>query len=54
METEGYKQIYMLGSKAVFGGRELFFKDHGNYEIKDYDYFVENGDIPEDYYVRCV
>ena len=51
LETEGYKQIYMLGSKAVFGGREMYFKDHGNYEIKDYDYFVENGDIPEDYYV---
>ena len=29
----------------------MYFTDHGNYDIIDYQYAVENGWIPEDYYV---
>ncbi len=51
LEEEGYRQIFLLGSKAVFGGRELYFTDHGSFEIEDYTRAVEEGLIPEDYYV---
>ncbi|WP_051207544.1 sulfatase-like hydrolase/transferase [Butyrivibrio sp. AE3006] len=51
LDDHGYNQVYMIGSPAIFGGRDLFFKDHGNFEIKDYYYMQDNGIIPEDYYV---
>ncbi len=51
LAENGYRQALLLGSKAVFGGRELYFKEHGSYEIWDYNWAVETGRIPEDYYV---
>ena len=51
LESQGYSQTLLIGSDAVFGGRELYFTEHGNYEMMDYKYAAENGLIPEDYYV---
>lgn len=50
LEKEGYKQYLCIGSHASFGGRKLYFTEHGGYEIYDYDYAVAQGKIPEDYY----
>lgn len=47
----GYAQTLLIGSEAVFGGRRLYFKEHGNYEIMDYDYARKNKLIPKDYKV---
>ena len=49
LEQEGYSQTLMIGSDAVFGGRELYYTEHGNYDILDYEYAKEVGWIPEDY-----
>ena len=35
----------------MFGGRELYFTEHGHYEIMDYDYARKNKLIPKDYKV---
>lgn len=51
LEEAGYTQTFFIGSDATFGGRELYLKEHGNYEMKDYYYAIEQGRIPEDYYV---
>ena len=51
LEDQGYKQVFMLGSDANFGGRKLFFTGHGDYEIDDYNWAIEKGLIPSDYYV---
>lgn len=51
LEQEGYSQTLMIGSDATFGGRKLYFKDHGDYDIIDYNYAVETGMIPSDYRV---
>ena len=51
LENNGYVNEFMCGSKADFGGTSNFYKQHGNYIIRDYDSFVENGEIPEDYFV---
>ena len=51
LEEEGYRQELLLGSKAGFGGRSDFFRSHGNYEIRDYNYALNNGWIPEGYKV---
>lgn len=51
LESQGYSQTLLIGSDAAFGGRELYFTEHGNYEMMDYKYAVQNGLIPEDYHV---
>ena len=49
LQKEGYSQTLLIGSEATFGGRKLYFTDHGQYDIMDYDYAHDNGLIPEDY-----
>ena len=51
LKEEGYHNVFMLGSNATFGGRRLYFTQHGNYEINDYNWAIEQGLIPQDYYV---
>ena len=51
LADEGYRQVFVLGSDAEFGGRELYFTDHGGYEMRDYKYAQETGVIPEGYHV---
>ena len=51
LEKAGYNQMLMVGSKASFAKRKDYFEQHGNYEIFDYYTAIEEGKIPEDYYV---
>lgn len=51
LEENGYRNVFMSGSSAGFGGTNNWFTQHGNYEICDYDWAVAEGKIPEDYYV---
>ena len=51
LEEEGYRQTLLIGSEGEFGGRKLYFNEHGNYTVKDYNYCSENGLIPEGYRV---
>lgn len=47
----GYKNYLMMGSQAIFASRDKYFKNHGNYEIFDYTYAINNELIPKDYLV---
>lgn len=49
LEEAGYSQTLMIGSDAIFGGRKLYFTEHGNYNIEDYNYAIETGMLPADY-----
>lgn len=51
LESQNYNQAFLLGSNAKFGGRDTYFKDHGNYEILDYIYAKKTGKIDKDYLV---
>lgn len=51
LKDEGYNQVFMCGSDATFGGRKLYFTEHGDYTIYDYNYARENGWIPSSYKV---
>lgn len=51
LDREGYTQEFLCGSDAAFGGRKLYFQQHGNYDIFDLYTAREKGYIPEDYYV---
>lgn len=47
----GYNNYLMMGSQAIFASRDKYFKNHGNYEIFDYTYAINNELIPKDYLV---
>ncbi len=51
LKNEGYNQCLMIGSEAVFGGRSSYYKQHGDYEICDYNWAIEKGKIDPDYMV---
>ncbi len=51
LEEQGYRQVLLLGSNAVFHGREVYFTEHGNYEILDTDALKKANRLPEDYEV---
>ena len=51
LEEKGYRQEFLCGSDASFGGRRNYFEQHGNYEIFDLFTAREEGYIAEDYYV---
>ena len=51
LEDAGYSQTLMIGSDAEFGGRKLFYEKHGDYNIIDYKYALENNMIPYGYNV---
>ena len=50
LEREGYTNEIIMGSDASFGGRNMLFKQHGNYKVFDYYYAIENGYLQEDYF----
>ena len=49
LEEEGYHNIFCIGTDAAFSNRDVYFSDHGNYDIWDFEYSIRNGEIPEDY-----
>lgn len=49
LEEEGYEQVLMVGSAASFGGRENYFKQHGDYDIWDFYTALDEVKIPWDY-----
>jgi len=51
LDGEGYSNNLLIGSLAGFGGRDLYFSQHGNYNIWDYDYALSTGLIPEGHFV---
>ena len=51
LEKEGYNQTLLIGSDASFSGRDKYYLQHGDYELRDYNYAKEVGWIPEDYKV---
>lgn len=51
LAREGYRQEFLCGSDGAYGGRALYFTQHGNYEIHDLFAAREKGEIPSDYYV---
>ena len=47
---QGYRQEFLCGSDATFGGRRLYFEQHGGYDIYDLFTARAQGRVPEDYY----
>ena len=41
LKEQGYSQTLLIGSKAEFGGRKVYFSEHGDYFLDDYDYAIQ-------------
>ena len=52
LEKQGYAQELLLGSVGYFGGRKLYFQNHGKYEIKDYSYWKKQHKFDSSYWVN--
>ncbi len=52
LEQKGYNQEFLCGSEAAFGARDIYFTQHGNYNIFDLIDAREKGYIAEDYSVN--
>lgn len=50
LDKQGYNQALLMGSDAEFAGRDRYFTQHGNYDIRDYKWAIATGHIPKDYY----
>ena len=51
LADNGYRNVFLCGSDATFGGRRLYYQQHGNFDIYDLFTAREEGYIPEDYKV---
>ncbi len=49
LSDEGYHQVLFIGSNATFGGRRLYFTEHGGYDMEDFVYAADMGWIPRTY-----
>lgn len=53
LEKEGYEQSVLFGSDGRFAARDVYFKEHGNYNVIDI-YAIKGGghgeQLPEDYW----
>lgn len=50
LENEGYNQMLFIGSWGGFAGRDKYFEQHGNYDVRDVYWAKEQGLISEDYW----
>lgn len=51
LEENGYRNVFLCGSDATFGGRRQYYRQHGNFDIYDLFTAREEGYIPQDYKV---
>ena len=50
LQEKGYRQEFLCGSDAEFAGRDIYFEQHGNYEIFDLYTAREENYIESDYH----
>lgn len=49
LKREGYDLCYLIGSISTFAATDVYMHTHGDYEIRDYNYYHDRGLI--DYFV---
>lgn len=49
LKAQGYRTMFMAGSDFTFGGRRVYFTQHGDYEVWDLFTAYDLGILPADY-----
>ena len=52
LKKEGYRNYIMVGSDLTFGGRRVYYKEHGDYKVYDYYTAIKDNIIDDGYYVN--
>ncbi|UTD04648.1 hypothetical protein E4N80_03715 [Treponema denticola] len=51
LKDNGYVLSFVMGADAEFGGLRALLKTHGNFKIKDLNYYRQSGKVSRDYFV---
>lgn len=51
LQEAGYSQTLLIGSDVQFGGRDLYYRNHGDFDLRDHTFAQENGWIDDKYFV---
>lgn len=50
LKADGYTNVLMMGTDSTFGGQGLYYQQHGEHLLADYNWAVREGHIPKDYF----
>ena len=50
LKDNGYVLSFVMGADAEFGGLRALLKTHGNFKIKDLNYYRQSGKVSRDYH----
>ncbi len=51
LRDNGYQRMFMVGSSIEFSGCNIYLGTHGDYEVRDHLYYLNNGPLPKGYKV---
>lgn len=51
LKDNGYYLSFILGAGSEFGGLKALLKTHGDFDLKDSNYYRNVGKVPKDYFV---
>lgn len=51
LNDNGYNNVLLMGQDSIFGGCKAFYELHGDYEIHDYNYALQEGLVKEEDFV---
>ncbi len=49
LRKNGYQLCFLIDSSIEFSGCDIYVGTHGNYDVRDYNYYLKNGTLPEGY-----
>ncbi len=49
LRKNGYQLCFLIDSSIEFSGCDIYVGTHGNYDVRDYSYYLQNGTLPEGY-----
>ncbi len=50
LRKQGYELGFLIGSEKEFSGANIYLRTHGDYDIKDYNTYLDNGRLPSGYH----
>lgn len=49
LKDEGYNNVAIMGSDSIFAATDMYYDNHGSFDLLDYHYFSDEGLIPKGY-----
>lgn len=49
LRREGYEMAFLIGSEKEFSGADIYLSTHGEYDLYDWNTYLDNGKLPKGY-----